>query len=405
MAMREYGLGCDQVERVELVLADGSPRTVTAASDPEGLFWAVCGGGGNLSFATKWWLRTVPAADVIAFSASWSSPGKEQEIFTTLVRALENEKNAPDTIGAQVSIFATAPNSPRPNKISITGQLRGTMQNFQEILGSAFTDPEPEPQAILPLPYWQAQDFLDIVAVPNRYQETSLFAGKLTDKFIQTAFGLVRTWPGTVKGARVTFSLMGGRVNKFKSDATAFVHRSSQWLVNPALDWTDCNNHGDILDNLKWQRDMQTALSGCMRGSGSYQNFPDPELDNRAEAYWGANYWRLSDVKRRIDPDLVFTPAAKAGNNPLESPCCMDRQPGEISRPHPLSCEANVLRAPKLQHAVQRRDGKWLPRSSAARRSASAARHRSLACSGRYPPPKRHANCNHTPAASLCGRG
>jgi hypothetical protein len=152
--MREYGLGCDQVDKVELVLADGSPRAVTTASDPEGLFWAVCGGGGgNLGFATKWRLRTVPAYDVIAFSASWSSPGKEQEIFTKLVRKLEA---APKTMGAQVSIFATAPNSPRPNKISLTGQLRGTMQDFQEILGPALTDPDPKPKAILPLPYWKA---------------------------------------------------------------------------------------------------------------------------------------------------------------------------------------------------------------------------------------------------------
>src|SRR6267154_1404753 len=42
----------------------------------------------------------------------------------------------------------------------------------------------------------------------------------------------------------------------------------------------------------------------------------------------------------------------------------------------------------------------WPPRSSAGLRSASAARHRSLACSGRYRPPPRHANCNQMPAAS-----
>ena len=140
LAMREYGLGCDQVDRVGLVLADGSLKTVTAESDPEDLFWAGCGGGvGNLGFATKWRLRTQRADDVVAFSASWRSPGKEPEIFTRLVRALEN---SPDTMGAQVSIFATAPNSPRPNKISLTGQLRGSMQDFHDTqLSRALADP------------------------------------------------------------------------------------------------------------------------------------------------------------------------------------------------------------------------------------------------------------------------
>jgi hypothetical protein len=329
LAMREYGLGCDQVESVKLVLADGSLKTVSASApsqEDKDLFWAVCGGGGgNLGFATEWRLRTqtadaadkpADAADkngFIAFSASWRSPGKEQEIFTRLIRALEK---SPDTMGAQVSIFATAPNSSAPNRISLTGQLHGTMDDFQNILCSGLTDPEPNTKAVLRLPYWQAQDFLNIVVVPNRYQETSLFADELTEDFIQTVFGLLRTWPGTVTGARVTFFLMGGRVNKVAPDATAFVHRKSQWLLNPALDWTDCNNHGDILDNLKWQRDMQNALSSCMREGGSYQNFPDPELNNHAKAYWGDNYWRLLAVKRRVDDKLVFTPPRNQGITP-----------------------------------------------------------------------------------------
>jgi hypothetical protein len=84
-------------------------------------------------------------------------------------------------MGAQVSIFATTPNSSAPNRISLTGQLRGTMKDFQDILCSGLTDPEPNTKAILRLPYWRAQDFLDIVVVPNRYQETSLFADELTD--------------------------------------------------------------------------------------------------------------------------------------------------------------------------------------------------------------------------------
>jgi len=39
----------------------------------------------------------------------------------------------------------------------------------------------------------------------------------------------------------------------------------------------------------------------------------------------------------------------------------------------------------------------WPPRHLAALWSASVARHRSLACSGRYRPPPRHANCNGCP--------
>ena len=286
MANRDYGLGCDQVDKVELVLADGQPRTVSASASGQGdkdLLWAVCGGGGgNLGFVTKWWLRTHPADDVVAFRASWKSPGKERGIFTSLVRALETSSNG---MGAQVSIFATPRSSREPNQVTLTGQLRGKMDEFERILGPTFRDNEPEWKSILRLPYWLAQDFLDIPAVPNSYQETSVFADELTDGFIAEAFRLLRTWPGTVKNARVTFFLMGGRVKEIEPGATAFVHRSSQWLVNPALDWTENDNQGDIAYNLKWQRDLQNGLAACLRGGGSYQNFPDPELDNHAQAY------------------------------------------------------------------------------------------------------------------------
>jgi hypothetical protein len=318
LAMRDYGLGCDQVHSVELVLANGETKTVReSANDPldQDLFWAVCGGGGgNLGFATKWSLHTQPADDVVAFRVFWKSPGKERDIFTRLVRALETSSNR---MGAQVTIFATARSSREPNEVTLTGQLRDSEGEFQRILGPIVNAYKPEAKSsILPLPYWLAQDFLDITAVPNRYQETSVFADKLTDDFIDGAFELLRNWPGSVKDARVTFFLMGGKVNEIKPDATAFVHRPSQWLINTALDWTENDTQADIAYNLKWQRDLQNGLASCFRGGGSYQNFPDPELDNHAKAYWGDNYPRLANVKLRVDPDLVFTPPRNQGITP-----------------------------------------------------------------------------------------
>lgn len=308
LAMRDSRLGCDLVERVELVLADG--RVVTASEiENQDLFWAARGGGGgNLGVATRWWLRPVKAEKLIAFNASWRSHGKEQAIFTRLVRALEA---APDGVGAQMSISATAIHSSRPNNISLIGQYRGTLDEFPSILGSALADAEQK--VVLELPYWVAQEFFEIESVPNWYQETSLFAEKLSDAFIEEAFRLFRTWPGTSAEARLTFFLMGGRVNTIQPAATAFVHRSSQWLINTILDWTDCDSRERVHNNLRWQRISQNTLSGILRKSASYQNFPDPELDNHAEAYWGANLSRLSKVKAAFDPRSVFTPPRNQG--------------------------------------------------------------------------------------------
>jgi hypothetical protein len=40
---------------------------------------------------------------------------------------------------------------------------------------------------------------------------------------------------------------------------------------------------------------------------GVYPNFPDPDLDDWARAYHGANLERLREVKARYDPDGVFS--------------------------------------------------------------------------------------------------
>jgi Berberine and berberine like len=52
---------------------------------------------------------------------------------------------------------------------------------------------------------------------------------------------------------------------------------------------------------------MRQAKSGEPSGSGGvYPNFPDPELQNWAHAYYGANYPRLLRVKAQYDPGNFF---------------------------------------------------------------------------------------------------
>ncbi len=307
LGMREHGVGCDQVESVELVLADGQKVKASASNECKELFWAVRGGGGgNLGFATRWWLRTVPVDKLIIFTANWWSNDNKPEIFKRLVRALEA---APEQMGAQMSVFATALNSPLPNRISLTGQFRGPLAKFKAILDSALAGAEQK--AVLELPYWQAQEFFGIGAVPNRYQEASLFADELSDALIEEAFSLSRTLPNTVARARLTFFLTGGRVNKIQPDATAFVHRSSQWLINPVVD--EWPRGGNVDDDLTWQRKVLNTFSGILGRRNSYQNFSDPELDDHAQAYWGTNLARLSRVKAAVDPHSVFTPPRNQG--------------------------------------------------------------------------------------------
>ncbi len=62
---RRYGFACNRVQAVELVAADGEPRTVDAENDAD-LFWALRGGGGGYAIVTALHLDLVPVPDAYA---------------------------------------------------------------------------------------------------------------------------------------------------------------------------------------------------------------------------------------------------------------------------------------------------------------------------------------------------
>ena len=319
------GMGCDRVKKVELVLADG--RVVVASendSEHRDLFWAVRGGGGgNLGFATKWWLEPITVQKVVAFSGTWRLSRNAHFVFRNLLRAIEG---ATERMGAEMTLSTTSSTvrSRWPYVITLSLEFHGSRDEFDSLMGPELAAADAAEARdcsfnncsstdCRELPYWDAQEFFEVRGYPNRYHETSLFAREVSDRFIDEIFRIWPTWPNTISAARLTAYRVGGKVNTVAPDATAFVHRTSQWMVTTDIDWSDAGDRQHIEANLRWQRDVFDLFYVMLGRPGSYQNFPDPGLDNPAMAYWGSNLGRLWQVKRRYDPDLVFTPPRNQG--------------------------------------------------------------------------------------------
>jgi FAD binding domain len=62
---RRYGFACNRVRAIELVTADGEPRTVDAENEPD-LFWALRGGGGGYAIVTALQLDLIPISEIYA---------------------------------------------------------------------------------------------------------------------------------------------------------------------------------------------------------------------------------------------------------------------------------------------------------------------------------------------------
>src|SRR5262249_10232903 len=62
---RKFGWACNRVTAIELVTADGEPRTVDADNEPD-LFWALRGGGGGYAIITALHLELTPVSEAYA---------------------------------------------------------------------------------------------------------------------------------------------------------------------------------------------------------------------------------------------------------------------------------------------------------------------------------------------------
>lgn len=91
---------------------------------------------------------------------------------------------------------------------------------------------------------------------------------------------------------------MGGAVSRVAEEATAFAGRDAAHLININAAWTE---PGEDDGHIAWARAFFAATEPFSTG-GVYVNFLGQGGEARVRAAYGANYARLSEVKRRYDP-------------------------------------------------------------------------------------------------------
>jgi FAD/FMN-containing dehydrogenase len=102
--------------------------------------------------------------------------------------------------------------------------------------------------------------------------------------------------------ATLQFQAYGGPVNRVPPDATAFPHRDPLFSMQYIVHWS---HPRDSAGCFEWIRKFYAAMRTFVSGD-SYSNMRDVDLDEWPRAYYGANFPRLVEVKRRYDPDDVF---------------------------------------------------------------------------------------------------
>ncbi|GGQ90495.1 hypothetical protein GCM10010267_61750 [Streptomyces griseorubens] len=316
---RAYGLTCDSLTEVTLVTADGSRLTASGSEHPD-LFWALRGAG-NAQFGvvTEFRFRTHPAprsvtghltwpweraAAVVAAWQEWG-PGQPDEIWSAL--HLENTGAGPSV---SVTVFSLGTYGELQNAVdrladrvgasasSVLLRRRSYRESMELYTGcTSFADdrcglrggtPGRSPEGALSRETYAARsDFYD---------------RPLDDAGINTL--LERTRAARGGSASIALTALGGAVNRVAPAATAFVHRRSRVLAQYLASWHPDSSDGTTVR--QWLTATHQALRPHASGA-AYQNYTDPGLADWRRAYYGDAAPRLSRLKRRYDPDRVFT--------------------------------------------------------------------------------------------------
>jgi FAD/FMN-containing dehydrogenase len=157
--------------------------------------------------------------------------------------------------------------------------------------------------------YWEAAEYLHHATAGGAFAvRTRCTPGPLAEDGVRTILGAVDKWPGSANpdGAGVALFTWGGAINDVPVSATAFPHRDVLFLVSMDTSWQPNESPEVVRDNLDWLTALHRDM-GEFAPDASYVNFTDPDLDDWRTAYHGTNAARLAEVKRRYDPDRVFS--------------------------------------------------------------------------------------------------
>jgi FAD/FMN-containing dehydrogenase len=295
---RKHGMTIDNLLEADIVTADGRLVTVSEESDPD-LFWAIRGGGGNFGIVTRFRYRLHPV-EIVTGGALFLP--LTREVLRGLIDA---SVEAPDDL-TQISFVMPLPPAP-----FIPAELVGTPA---VAVMPVFSGPLDEGEAAMAPFRALAKPYADLIGqmpYTAQYQFTSggegASVGVLRSSFLpdlaESAIdAIVERHSNPVPGMAFTqLRVLGGAMARVPAGATAFAHRDATVMASVITGTTE--EHYDAA--VAWTEAYHAELS---EGStGVYSNFLADEGTGRlAQAYPGATYERLVQVKRRVDPENFF---------------------------------------------------------------------------------------------------
>ncbi len=265
--------------------------------------------------------NTISAPDGTAFHLVWSHTQA-----AALIDAWQDWAPAtPDELAASLLVVASGDVDRQP-VVNLFGAMLGTESNTTELLDELVARVGTDPISAFHkhMSYRHMKRYLaelgdamagdyqfgdNVQDEPSQqghpYSKSEFFRRQLPTEAIAALVDHLQKERVAGQSRELDFTPWGGAYNRVPTDATAFVHRDELFLLKQAVVVDTDASTAETEAARRWLA-RSWASTRPWGSGGVYPNFPDPDLEDWAHAYYGANFDRLVRVKGRYDADDFF---------------------------------------------------------------------------------------------------
>ncbi|CAG8587210.1 5130_t:CDS:2, partial [Diversispora eburnea] len=296
---RKFGLTSDNVISIQIVNANG--QLITADNDQNSdLFFALRGaGGGSYGIVTSLTFKLSNVPDKVTSISINYDLSNIQTIFDAIHQ-----------YGAKLQKEVTFSLEFSQSGFQLTGVYLGNSQEAKEAMQDIVSATNANPQyneetffdSVVRWSYTDPEQVKNPQHHPYSFKAKTFFVNSpgLSQDGIQFIVNFIKTQPCSTLAM---FDLYAGSlINSVDLDATAFVHRNSLYGIQVLSTLT---GQSDLcLSNLK---SFGVEFQKKYTSQFSYQNYIDRDLIDWQHKYYGSNFDKLVEIKKKYDPNNLFS--------------------------------------------------------------------------------------------------
>ena len=293
--MGSYGLACDNVLSVDMVLADSQFVRASALENPD-LYWAVRGGGGNFGVVTSFEYQLHRVGQLLGGLVIWP--------FSEGLKALRTFHEVAMTGPDELSSLYAITSVPDLGKVALVAVCyNGPIDRGEPFVRPFRLTGSPIHDGIKPISYLEVQHLLAEIPFGLQNYWKGHFVREMPESVIDAVMDSGERM--TSEHSAVLIEAPHGAASRVPDQATAYSQREKRFNISALAIW---EKDADPQRHMNWARDLASRLEPLSDGGSAYVNYlnQDATPGEVERAYGGEKYQRLRELKARYDPDNVF---------------------------------------------------------------------------------------------------